>query len=155
MASDLPIMDTCDWPPSTPLTDSDDEFHIESCSPLAYRARSRFIQRNGRRRLRRTVDVMIEESRIRMLELKVEPRLREQFQPIHLAAHLGDHQALCFLLLDGADVQQKTSKGKSASDLAQAANQQGSHNQVISMLTLRAMPSWEDRLLEQWIVADH
>eukprot|EP00913_Durusdinium_trenchii_P011475 g10774.t1 len=64
---------------------------------------------------------------------------------------LGDHQALCFLLLDGADVQQKTSKGKSASDLAQAANQQGSHNQVISMLTLRAMPSWEDRLLEQWI----
>ncbi|CAK9080057.1 Hydrolase_4 domain-containing protein [Durusdinium trenchii] len=144
-----------DWPPSTPLTDSDDEFHIESCSPLAYRARSRFIQRNGRRRLRRTVDVMIEESRIRMLELKVEPRLREQFQPIHLAAHLGDHQALCFLLLDGADVQQKTSKGKSASDLAQAANQQGSHNQVISMLTLRAMPSWEDRLLEQWIVADH
>ncbi|CAK9089531.1 unnamed protein product [Durusdinium trenchii] len=138
-----------DWPPSTPLTDSDDEFHIESCSPLAYRARSRFIQRNGRRRLRRTVDVMIEESRIRMLELKVEPRLREQFQPIHLAAHLGDHQALCFLLLDGADVEQKTSKGKSALDLAQAANQQGSHDQVISMLTLRALPSWEDRLLEQ------
>eukprot|EP00913_Durusdinium_trenchii_P004666 g4331.t1 len=60
-----------------------------------------------------------------------------------------DHQALCFLLLDGADVEQKTSKGKSALDLAQAANQQGSHDQVISMLTLRALPSWEDRLLEQ------
>ena len=84
-----------DWPPSTPLSDSDDEFHIESCSPLAYRARSRFIQRNGRRRLRRTVDVMIEESWIRMLELKVEPRLREQFQPIHLAAHLGDLALKC------------------------------------------------------------
>ena len=42
----------------------------------------------------------------------------------------GDHQALCFLLLDGADVQQKTAKGESALDLARAANLRGSHEKA-------------------------
>ena len=48
----------------------------------------------------------------------------------------GDHQALCFLLLDGADVQQKTLKGESAWDLAQAANKQGSHDQAPGLASL-------------------
>ena len=75
-------------PISTPRG-SEDAFHSESCSPLADHVASPFVQRHGRRRLRRTVDVMIEEGRIRRLTTPVEPRLRE-LQPLHLAAQLGD-----------------------------------------------------------------
>ncbi|CAK9051866.1 unnamed protein product [Durusdinium trenchii] len=55
----------------------------------------------------------------------------------------GDHRAVRFLLLDGAG-QQKTSTGQSALDVAQAANEQGSHDVVIDLLK---MPSAQ-RFLE-------
>lgn len=52
---------------------------------------------------------------------------KEVFYPIHLAAHLGDAELVRTLLARGADPEQKSSKGQTPSDIARAANRDGSH----------------------------
>eukprot|EP00913_Durusdinium_trenchii_P001301 g1199.t1 len=129
---------------------SDDEFHMESCSP-----ESPFVIRDGQRRLRRTFSVMMEEARVSNLVQQFQaPRQREAdsetWSPIHVAAQQGDSRALCFLLLCGADPHETTGTGSSAWDLAMAHNRRGSHDEVMAMLESRSEPGWEDRLLAQW-----
>ena len=52
---------------------------------------------------------------------------KEVFYPIHLAAHLGHTELVRSLLAHGADPEQKSSKGQTPSDIARAANRDGSH----------------------------
>lgn len=129
------------------VEDDSEDGQSDSCSPLGNRRRvSPFVYKNGVRRLRRTAAVLVEEMRICH---RLHPHARElafcfqgeELRDIHMAAHVGDHRAVRFLLLDGAG-QQKTSTGQSALDVAQAANEQGSHDVVIDLLK---MPS-EDAL---------
>lgn len=59
---------------------------------------------------------------------------KEVFYPIHLAAHLGDAELVRTLLARGADPEQKSSKGQTPSDIARAANRDGSHDMVLMLL---------------------
>lgn len=139
------------WLPSD--SESEDDFHTDSCSPVAGRRGSPFISRNGVRRLRRTAEVMLEEVRIRSLWEQHKDDLGIQFpgeklHPIQMAAHLGDRRAVCFLLLDGGDPHTSL-HSRSLLDLA-TDGRSGGAQQVISLLKLRAAPNWEELLLEQW-----
>ena len=60
--------------------------------------------------------------------------INEDLQPVHLAAKFGDHQLLRLLLRAGAEPDQKTSLGRTALMIAQGANRQGSHDQIIALL---------------------
>ena len=48
-------------------SDEAEDYHGESCSPVAGQVESPFIYRNGLKRLRRTVAVIIEEGRTNQL----------------------------------------------------------------------------------------
>ena len=60
--------------------------------------------------------------------------LREAVCPIHVAASLGDAQMVRLLMQAGADVGQKTSKGRTAADLAREHDASGSHRDVLDLL---------------------
>ena len=59
---------------------------------------------------------------------------REMLYPIHVAARLGDAQMVRLLMQAGADVGQKTSKGRTAADLAREHDASGSHWDVLDLL---------------------
>ena len=59
---------------------------------------------------------------------------KEVFYPIHEASRLGNAELVRILLGCGADPEQKTSKGKTPADIAQAANENGSHEMVLMLL---------------------
>ena len=59
---------------------------------------------------------------------------KEILYPIHVAASLGDGQMVRLLAKAGADLQQTTSKGRTAADLACERDVQGSHRDVLDLL---------------------
>ena len=61
-------------------------------------------------------------------------RSSETVYPIHVAAKSGDHEALRLLLRAGASFEQKTSSGRTALQIAEQADREGSHSQVIALL---------------------
>mmetsp|Transcript_11506 Transcript_11506/g.27141 ORF Transcript_11506/g.27141 Transcript_11506/m.27141 type:complete len:160 (+) Transcript_11506:30-509(+) len=54
--------------------------------------------------------------------------------PIHVAAQNGDYQALRGLLAAGAEPSRRTSKNRTALDLAKSRDRFGSHRKVIELL---------------------
>ncbi|CAJ1332125.1 unnamed protein product, partial [Effrenium voratum] len=58
----------------------------------------------------------------------------ETMWPIHVAAKLGDAELLRLLLLEGATLDQRTSAGRTAEDIARAADRNGSHQEVVALL---------------------
>ncbi|CAE7537939.1 ndor1 [Symbiodinium necroappetens] len=58
----------------------------------------------------------------------------EVVYPIHEAARLGDASLMRLLLLANVDPEQRTSKGRSAADIARAEDKSGSHTEVLDML---------------------
>ncbi|CAK9013350.1 unnamed protein product [Durusdinium trenchii] len=138
--------------------DSEDDYHAESCSPVGSAVpQSPFITMGRTRHLRRTCNVVFEEMRIcgalqqHLEDLNSNVPFEELWQPIHVAAHLGDDRAACFFLLNGVDPEQKTSTGKSALDLAVSVNRRGSHEKVIALLSASHS---EDQLLQLWAEED-
>mmetsp|Transcript_43146 Transcript_43146/g.71159 ORF Transcript_43146/g.71159 Transcript_43146/m.71159 type:complete len:181 (+) Transcript_43146:2-544(+) len=61
----------------------------------------------------------------------------ERFYPIHVAAMLGDYHLLRLLVAHGADFQQRSSKGRTALDLARERDSEGSHRMAIQFLESR------------------
>ena len=61
--------------------------------------------------------------------------MREVLYPIHVAAMLGDAQMVRLLMQAGADLKQRTSKGRTAADLAFEKDVSGSHRDVLDLLT--------------------
>ena len=57
--------------------------------------------------------------------------------PIHVAAHLGDHEVVHLLLQAKADPRQTTSRGRTAEDIALEADRSGSHREVLDLLQNR------------------
>mmetsp|Transcript_44617 Transcript_44617/g.83325 ORF Transcript_44617/g.83325 Transcript_44617/m.83325 type:complete len:173 (-) Transcript_44617:65-583(-) len=62
---------------------------------------------------------------------------KESMYPIHVAAQMGNRNVVRQLLSEGAEPEQKTSKGRTALDIAQAANDGGSHLEVLVLLQSR------------------
>ncbi|CAE7202188.1 unnamed protein product [Symbiodinium natans] len=60
--------------------------------------------------------------------------LQARIYPIHKAAKLGDHEMLRLLLQAKADPLQKTSRGRTAAEIAEAADRDGSHQYVLHLL---------------------
>ena len=58
----------------------------------------------------------------------------ERIYPIHVAAEVGDDETLLMLLEEGADPEESTSQGRTALDIAQDANVDGSHLHVLGLL---------------------
>lgn len=58
----------------------------------------------------------------------------ETYYPVHAAAVLGDQQVLRLLLRAGASGDQLSSRGRTALQLAQRVDEQGSHAEVIGLL---------------------
>lgn len=58
----------------------------------------------------------------------------ERLGPLHTAAKEGKREVLCEMLRQKADINQKTSRGRTAMDVAQAADSFGSHRQIIWIL---------------------
>ena len=58
----------------------------------------------------------------------------EVLYPVQVAAQQGDHVMLRMLCSEGADLEQKTSKGRSTWDIAKEADRFGSHQQVLGLL---------------------
>lgn len=54
--------------------------------------------------------------------------------PVHAAAKLGDYRLFRKLVAAGADVNVKTSKGMSVIEVAELADQNGSHRKIIEFL---------------------
>lgn len=54
--------------------------------------------------------------------------------PIHVAADIGDDEALRMLLEEGADPEEGDDQGRTAMDIAQEANVDGSHVHVLGLL---------------------
>jgi len=61
----------------------------------------------------------------------------ETFWPIHVAARLGDAEIVRLLLAAGAEPKQRTSKGRTATDLALEADFFGSHRAVFQTMELQ------------------
>ncbi|CAL1139434.1 unnamed protein product [Cladocopium goreaui] len=59
----------------------------------------------------------------------------EQLWPIHVAAQLGDRELLRTLLRAGADSTQVSSAGRTSLDIAREEDCEGSHQEVIHMLS--------------------
>ena len=81
--------------------------------------------------------------------------MREVVYPIHLAASLGDAHMVRLLVNAGADLQQTTSKGRTAADFALECDKFGSHRDVLDLVQgsvktmalrefLRLHPSWHE-----------
>ncbi|CAE7511770.1 RMR6 [Symbiodinium sp. CCMP2456] len=60
--------------------------------------------------------------------------MREVVYPIHVAASLGDAQMVRLLVGAGADLQQRTSKGRTAADFALECDHLGSHRDVLDLV---------------------
>ncbi|CAK9009882.1 Caskin-2 [Durusdinium trenchii] len=60
---------------------------------------------------------------------------KEDVYPIHVAAKSGDQHLLMMLLASGADKNALTSKGRSALEVAQMADKNGSHMVVLELLS--------------------
>eukprot|EP00438_Fugacium_kawagutii_P021070 Skav205893 [mRNA] locus=scaffold123:144998:145463:+ [translate_table: standard] len=58
----------------------------------------------------------------------------ERVYPIHIAADVGDEETLLMLLDEGADPEEGNCQGKTALDIAQEANVDGSHVHVLGLL---------------------
>ena len=58
----------------------------------------------------------------------------ETVYPIHVAADVGDDETLRMLLEEGADPEEGNGEGKTAIEIAQEANVNGSHLHVLSLL---------------------
>lgn len=58
----------------------------------------------------------------------------EVVYPIHVAAEAGDDETLWMLLEEGADPNERNSGGRTAFDIAQDANVDGSHAHVLGLL---------------------
>mmetsp|Transcript_24697 Transcript_24697/g.57340 ORF Transcript_24697/g.57340 Transcript_24697/m.57340 type:complete len:250 (+) Transcript_24697:57-806(+) len=54
--------------------------------------------------------------------------------PVHVAARLGDADLLRLLIKAGANLHQKTSKGRTAADMARDRDVHGSHDHVLGIL---------------------
>ena len=59
---------------------------------------------------------------------------REAYYPVHAAAVLGDREVLRLLLRAGASCDQRSSRGRTALQMAQQADKEGSHAAVIGLL---------------------
>ena len=59
---------------------------------------------------------------------------KEALYPIHVAASLGDAQMVRLLAKAGADFQQRTSKGRTAIELAMERDSAGSHRDTLDLL---------------------
>ena len=58
----------------------------------------------------------------------------EVVYPVHVAAEAGDDETLWMLLEEGADPNERNSGGHTAFDIAQDANVDGSHANVLGLL---------------------
>ena len=58
----------------------------------------------------------------------------EMVYPIHIAAQEGDQELIRVLIANNADVNQKTSKGRTALQFAEEADRHGSHSGVLEFL---------------------
>lgn len=75
----------------------------------------------------------------------------EMVYPIHVAAKMGDYHLFRLLVAAGADINQKTSKGLCAIDVALLANKNGSHAHIIDFLKsdlkeIRSMRSFREMM---------
>lgn len=61
-------------------------------------------------------------------------RKTEEVYPIHIAAKHGSHLMIRLLCSEGADPLQKTSRGRTALQLAREVDMFGSHREVIDLL---------------------
>eukprot|EP00439_Symbiodinium_sp_Y106_P043698 s1949_g5.t1 len=59
---------------------------------------------------------------------------KETLYPLHIAAKLGDGAMVRALLAEGADPEQRSSKGRKAEDLAREEDRDGSHVEVLVLL---------------------
>lgn len=59
----------------------------------------------------------------------------EAYYPVHVAAMLGNDEVLRLLLRNGASGNQRTGRGRTALQVAQQADENGSHAEVIALLT--------------------
>ncbi|CAE7471493.1 unnamed protein product, partial [Symbiodinium sp. KB8] len=59
---------------------------------------------------------------------------KETLYPLHVAAKLGDGAMVRALLEEGADPEQRSSKGRTAEDLARQEDRDGSHVEVLVLL---------------------
>ncbi|CAJ1352467.1 unnamed protein product [Effrenium voratum] len=60
---------------------------------------------------------------------------KERLFPLHIAARNGDKDMVRILLAAGADSEQKTSRGRTAADLARHADKDRSHQDVLALLS--------------------
>merc|ERR1712113_1032154 len=61
-------------------------------------------------------------------------KLLKTSYPIHKAAKVGNAQLVQMLLMEGADPDQKNSRGETAAEVAQKKNSGGSHASVVRVL---------------------
>ncbi|OLQ13168.1 Caskin-2 [Symbiodinium microadriaticum] len=94
-------------------------------------------------RSQRTKEVLhefLQENRfgLDVLEPRTRPRCflwsKELVYPIHVAAALGDAYIVRLLLKAGADLKQKTSRGRTAADIAAQEDRYGSHREVLELV---------------------
>mmetsp|Transcript_47280 Transcript_47280/g.110574 ORF Transcript_47280/g.110574 Transcript_47280/m.110574 type:complete len:269 (+) Transcript_47280:75-881(+) len=69
------------------------------------------------------------------------PFIARTMYPIHVAAESADAGIVEMMLQEGADPSQKTSNGKTASELARKRNKGGSHDAVLRVLTSKTASS--------------
>ncbi|CAK9030362.1 unnamed protein product [Durusdinium trenchii] len=142
-----------------PFDDSDDCLTSGEFQPVASRATSEFTTtttttRSSKKKLSRGTRnaVWIWEGMRTSALLKQHVReLGFSFPgmevcPLHIAAYVGDHRAVRFLLLNGSKLRQKSPRGLTALEMAKAANRGGSHDKVIALLKAH---NSKDELMEQ------
>eukprot|EP00913_Durusdinium_trenchii_P001766 g1636.t1 len=86
---------------------------------------------------RQNILAVLQERRLQAEDLQkrlnIDPT-QETFYPVHLAALLGDATLMRLLLQHGANVQQRSSLGRSAWEMAVQKNVHGSHDEVLLLL---------------------
>eukprot|EP00913_Durusdinium_trenchii_P032079 g30041.t1 len=127
-----------------PFDDSDDCLTSGEFQPVASRATSEFT----------TTTTTTRSSKKKLTSALLKQHVRElgfsfpglDLCPLHIAAYVGDHRAVRFLLLNGSKLRQKSPRGLTALEMAKAANRGGSHDKVIALLKAH---NSKDELMEQ------
>lgn len=115
--------------------------HTSSTSTMASTRSEKSLKRKLRREV--AIDDFLEENHFAHMNAPQQSQAcfpmpgfsrPEVLYPVHVAAQQGDHVMLRMLCSEGADLEQKTSKGRSTWDIAKEADRFGSHQQVLGLL---------------------